>query len=136
MAEPPVVEHDDQQVLIVKPKTQTQHVLRAGTVLRTLLQCKQRRKLVSSPRYNLIINPSVPTLANSCPLINSLKRFIQNEILPKQAELGLMLQSQNFLYRETIFSWNIQCAPFQYSTFKLLCIRCIYKEIVDVIQSI
>jgi len=40
MAEPPVVEHDDQQVLIVKPKTQTQHVLRAGTVLRTLLQCK------------------------------------------------------------------------------------------------
>jgi len=40
MAEPPVVDHDDQQVLIVKPQTQTQHVLRAGTVLRTLLQCK------------------------------------------------------------------------------------------------
>ena len=82
--------------------------------------------------------PSVPPMA-SCPLLTSLK-FIQNEILPKQAELmGLMLQelilTKLSLNGETIFSWTIQCAPFQYSTFKLLCIRCIYTEIVDVIKK-
>ena len=57
MAEPPVVDHDDQQVLIVKPKTQTWHVLRAGTVLRTLLQCKQRRKTRLLPSLQLDHQP-------------------------------------------------------------------------------